>query len=151
MNMPLIEQNQGIDPDIETRVTKLLALLRTQEDSHLIYDGAESLLVLRYLQRRVAARPIQLRNHIRRIYLSIQCRDRKQLYGALIDLLVVLKGRGQVLLKRILEQSRPLLNADDFQLMIKIGESGDLRLLNSLPDSESVMINGLLPLVARTR
>ena len=111
MNLYLKEQEpMTIDWSLyNQRMQQQVALLLAQEDSHLIYHGSHPETVLSYLQRSVASDPVSLRTHIRRIYLAIQCRAKEQLVGALVDLMLVLQGRGQQLLERVLGQSEPLL------------------------------------------
>lgn len=147
MNMPLVDQQVAgqSDPCDRYQIRRQLELFRVQEDSHLIYQGQEHLIVLRYLQRRVAARPRQLRNHIRRVYLSIQTREVDHLLGALVDLMLVLDGRGRYLLRRMLEQSTPLLKKAHLKLLETALLSGNLAPLRSIDQGESVLGNGGLP------
>ncbi|MBS98534.1 MAG: hypothetical protein CMI01_07640 [Oceanospirillaceae bacterium] len=150
MNLPLVD---SAEPDMSTavrqyQVNRQLELFRIQEDPHLIYRGGEPVIVLRYLQRRVAARPKQLRNHIRRVYLSIQSREAGHLTGALVDLMLVLRGKGRHLIKRMLEQSEPLLTPTTLDLMRQASETGDPEPLRALSQGESVLGNGGVPAVA---
>jgi len=139
-------------PRAQARVSKQLALLRIQEDRQLIYrEGDESTAVLRYLQRCVAARPQLLRQHIRRIYLAMQCRDTCQLCGAVADLMLVLRHRGRELQSRIIEQVAPLLQSDQHERLRGALVSADLRQLASLPLEESVLGNSGLGLRASTQ
>ncbi|GGB90565.1 hypothetical protein GCM10011352_15740 [Marinobacterium zhoushanense] len=149
MNVPLVDplEPSAGNGALQFQIKRQLELFRIQEDSHLIYRGEENLIVLRYLQRRVAARPKQLRNHIRRVYLSIKSRDAEHLTGALVDLILVLHGRGRYLIKRMLEQSKPLLHQSHFKLMHQVSESGDLDRLRALSQGESVLSNGGMPTV----
>lgn len=121
------------------RAQQQLALLNAQEDHRLIYHGTEPHTVLRYLQRCVASAPQILRVHVRRVYLAIQCGDRNHLVGALVDLILVLNGRGRVLLDRILGQSEPLLTAEALAQLREIGISGDRRVLRKVPLSDSML------------
>lgn len=147
MNLPPVDSSDlptGSDA-LQFQLKRQLELFRIQEDSHLIYRGEENLIVLRYLQRRVAARPKQLRNHIRRVYLAIKSRESEHLAGALVDLILVLHGRGRYLVNRMLEQSKPLLNPSHLSLMRQVCESGDDGRLCSLSQGESVLSNGGMP------
>lgn len=144
--MPLVNQHEPeAGPRACYQIRRQLELFRIQEDSHLIYHGKEHVIVLRYLQRRVAARPAQLRNHIRRVYLAIQVAEAEHLTGALIDLMLVLKGRGRYLLNRMLKQSRPLLKKEHLKLFETAVLCGDLRPLRKIGQGESILSNGGLP------
>lgn len=152
MNMPLVNQHEpDADPSGCYQIKRQLELFRIQEDSHLIYRGDEQLIVLRYLQRRVAARPSQLRNHIRRVYLAIQTCEPDHLTGALVDLMLVLKGRGRYLLNRMLKQSGPLLKKEHLKLFETAILCGDLRPLRKIDQGESILSNGGLPAPANRR
>ncbi|WP_146071850.1 hypothetical protein [Marinobacterium lutimaris] len=149
MTLPLTVESSGVDASRQYQIVRQLELFRIQEDPHLIYRGQEHLIVLRYLQRRVAARPIQLRNHIRRVYLAIQSREVAHLTGALVDLMLILKGKGRYLVERMLDQSRPLLKPEYHQLMKKVCDTGQTDRLRAIPVGESVLSNGGMPSVAR--
>lgn len=149
MNLPPVGPSDlptGSDV-MQVQLDRQLELFRIQEDSHLIYRGDENMIVLRYLQRRVAARPKQLRNHIRRVYLAIKSREPEHLTGALVDLILVLHGRGRYLINRMLDQSKPLLNPSHLSLMRQVCESGDIARLRALSQGESVLSNGGMPTV----
>src|SRR5690554_689023 len=126
----------------DLQLSKLQIMFNLQADKRLIYVGAQPTVALRYLTRLVAARPRVLRNHIRRIYLAIQCADNDQLTGALIDLLLVLRGRGQFLVNRLIQQSGPLLQSDYRIAMNKAVDTRDLSRLAELPLEYAVLSNG---------
>ncbi|GAA0684251.1 hypothetical protein GCM10009104_06960 [Marinobacterium maritimum] len=126
----------------DLQLSKLQIMFNLQADKRLIYVGAQPTVALRYLTRLVAARPRILRNHIRRIYLAIQCADNEQLTGALIDLLLVLRGRGQFLVNRLIQQSGPLLQSDCRIAMNKAVDTRDLSRLAELPLEHAVLSNG---------
>ncbi|GAA0794390.1 hypothetical protein [Marinobacterium sediminicola] len=126
----------------DLQLSKLQIMFNLQADKRLIYVGAQPTVALRYLTRLVAARPRILRNHIRRVYLAIQCADNEQLTGALIDLLLVLRGRGQFLVNRLIQQSGPLLQSDYRIIMNKAVDTRDLSRLAELPLEHAVLSNG---------
>ncbi|MBA4501878.1 hypothetical protein [Marinobacterium marinum] len=126
----------------DLQLSKLQIMFNLQADKRLIYIGVQPTVALRYLTRLVAARPRILRNHIRRIYLAIQCADNEQLTGALIDLLLVLRGRGQFLVNRLIQQSGPLLHSDHRIAMNKAVDTRDLSRLVDLPLEHAVLSNG---------
>ncbi|WP_010322965.1 hypothetical protein [Marinobacterium stanieri] len=126
----------------DLELCKLQIMFSLQADKRLIYVGVQPTVALRYLTRLVAARPRVLRNHIRRVYLSIQCADSERVTGALIDLLLVLRGRGQFLVNRLIQQSGPLLLSEHRITMNKAVDTRELDLLSSLPLDNSVLSNG---------
>jgi len=149
MNLPLVDPPEPSSRDgaLQFQINRQLELFRIQEDSHLIYRGDENIIVLRYLQRRVAARPKQLRNHIRRVYLSIKSRESEHLTGALVDLMLVLHGRGRYLVNRMLDQSKALLPPEHLKLLRLAVDSGNTERLRILSQGESVLGNGGMPTV----
>ncbi|WP_432694930.1 hypothetical protein ACQUQP_10225 [Marinobacterium sp. YM272] len=149
MTMPLTVESSFVDASHHYQIVRQLELFRIQEDPHLIYRGQENVIVLRYLQRRVAARPSQLRNHIRRAYLAIQSREVAHLTGALIDLMIILKGKARYLVERMLDQSRPLLKPEHHQIMKKACDTGQIDRLRAIPQGESVLSNGGMPSTAK--
>jgi|GEM_PF-1312922 len=126
----------------ELELCKLQIMFNLHADKRLIYVGVQPTVALRYLTRLVAARPRILRNHIRRIYLAIQCADSERVTGALIDLLLVLRGRGQFLVNRLIQQAGPLLQADHRIAMNKAVDTRDLVRLVDLPLEYAVLSNG---------
>ncbi|MBR9828256.1 MAG: hypothetical protein GYB41_06390 [Oceanospirillales bacterium] len=124
------------------QLSKLQVMFHLQADKRLIYVGVQPTVALRYLTRLVAARPRVLRNRIRRIYLAIQCADSDRLTGALIDLLLVLRGRGQFLVDRLVKQSGPLLQSEHRTAIKKAIDTRDLSRLAELPLDFAVLSNG---------
>lgn len=127
---------------VDLQLCKLQIMFNLQADKRLIYVGTQPTVALRYLTRLVAARPRILRNHIRRVYLAIQCADSDLLTGALIDLLLVLRGRGQFLVNRLIQQSGPLLQSDHRIIMNKAVDTRDLSRLAVLSLEHAVLSNG---------
>ncbi|MBP0049048.1 hypothetical protein H9C73_09875 [Marinobacterium sp. AK62] len=126
----------------DLELCKLQIMFSLQADKRLIYVGVQPTVALRYLTRLVAARPRVLRNHIRRIYLAIQCADSERVTGALIDLLLVLRGRGQFLVNRLIQQAGPLLQSEHRIAMNKAVDTRELNLLSDLPLDYAVLSNG---------
>lgn len=147
MNAPLNDRNLRHTPDSRqiSMCHRHLILLRAQEDRHLVYRGEASRTVLHYFERCIAARPTYLRNHIRRTYLAIGCADAELLWGALVDLALVLRGRGRQLLMRLLDQATPLLQVSQLQLYRQACVTGDMERLSALPIGRSVLSSCLLP------
>lgn len=79
----------------------------------------------------VARSPKNLRHHVQRINLHTVARDRTALWGALIDLLLILQGDGLALKLRMLAKAKVVLNEEQnsfLQANIKSGlqNTGDL-------------------------
>ena len=70
-----------------------------------------------YLNHAVSNSPRDLRSHVQRIYLHIVRGDREAVYGALVDLFIVLGEGGQALRKRLLKTSRPILDDQQHQFL----------------------------------
>jgi hypothetical protein len=128
--------------EADLQLSKLQVMFNLQDDTRLIYVGAQPTLALHYLTRLVAARPRLLRSHIRRIYLAIQCADSDRVTGALIDLLLVLRGKGQHLINRLIQQSGPLLEPEYRIAMNKAVDTRDLSRLIEFPLEHAVLSNG---------
>ena len=73
----------------------------------------------------VCREPGNLLGHLRRVYFCYQQQLAEPLYAALLDLLLVLRGRGAVFSHRVLEGSRSQLSRQQF-LVLKQGVKGDL-------------------------
>ncbi|AMK79036.1 MULTISPECIES: FimV family protein [Methylomonas] len=66
---------------------------------------------------KVRRNPKDLLTHLRRIYFCYEKCLSAQLYAALLDLLIVLQGRGQAISRRMIEASRTQLNSRQLQLL----------------------------------
>lgn len=72
---------------------------------------------LEMLVFRVSKKPNFLEAHVERIYHCIAYGLNAQLYAALLDLILVLKGRGAELCQRMLDKSKPRLSLVEFQTL----------------------------------
>ena len=70
-----------------------------------------------YLSHRVARCPSDLTAHVLRVYLHGRSFDSDALWGALIDLFLVLKREGTALKHRLLELSRSVLSTDRYRFL----------------------------------
>lgn len=77
-------------------------------------NGDQTLNSLAFKVRR---NPKDLLSHLRRIYFCHQASLSKQLYAALLDLLIVLQGKGQAIGKRMLYGSRQQIDEHQFKLL----------------------------------
>lgn len=67
----------------------------------------------------VARHPGDLRRHVQRINLNIKSVDPDGLYGALLDLFIILKERGRSLRERMFKLSKPILDEDRYQFLFQ--------------------------------
>lgn len=63
-----------------------------------------------HLGYRIVVNPRDLRTHVQRILVCLRLRDENALRGSLVDLFIVLEGRGQALKLRMLETAAPILS-----------------------------------------
>lgn len=78
-------------------------------------DDAKALL--KSLTFKVSRNPADLLAHLRRIYCCYQNRFSQPLYAALLDLLIVLNGKGQQLSRRLIQGSASVLEANVVNLL----------------------------------
>ena len=77
-----------------------------------------------YLMHAIARSPNNLHHHVQRINLYILKQDKEHLYGALLDLFIVLANHGMPLRERMLKAAQPLLHDHDYQSLQKHLEAG---------------------------
>lgn len=70
-----------------------------------------------YLEQRIAAEPSHLLHHVRRIALEYQLDHSESLYGALVDLFLVLGAHGYTLRRRMTEGARERLLPDHYAFL----------------------------------
>ncbi|MBS1212468.1 MAG: hypothetical protein H6R26_1084 [Proteobacteria bacterium] len=103
------------------------------------------------LAQMVAASPMALEWHVRRIRHAYRRRQGSELYAALLDLLIALDGRGRELKKRMLAGAREVLSAEKFAALARIVNEGRLPPERDLPRAAgsrlSQGIEGVLELV----
>lgn len=118
------------------------AAFEAHTQTSLIYNGELAEQNLYHVTRMVAADPHCLRAHVRRIFLAIHCRDVAAIQGALLDLFLVLKGRGQLLFNRLLSLALLPFSKDVRGRFEAAFSSGDLNEVMQLPAGKSVLVNG---------
>ncbi len=93
-----------------------------------------------YIDYQVVRRPQVLSNHVKRILLYVDLANADRLYGALIDLFIVLDGRGDNLRQRMLQASCALLDKERLNALEacegRIGLAG-----GQIPDSKASLLN----------
>ena len=77
-----------------------------------------------FLLHAIARSPNNLRFHVQRINLSILKQNEASLYGALLDLFIVLAKHGQPLRSRMLEAAKPLLQDEHYETLQQHIECG---------------------------
>lgn len=85
------------------------------------------------LAHAVAAAPQALEWHLRRIHHAYGLRQGDELYAALLDLFLVLKGRGRALRRRLLAGAGNLLGREQFAALSRMVEEGGLPPESELP------------------
>lgn len=118
------------------------AAFETHNQSSLIYDGDLAERNLYHVTRLVASSPNCLSAHVRRIFLAMHCRDVPAIQGALVDLFLVLKGRGRMLFSRLLDLATLPFSQDIRGAVQQAFSSGDVQQVMKLPCGQSVLANG---------
>ncbi len=75
---------------------------------------------LEMLVFRISRKPKFLEGHIERIYHCLYRKLNDQLFGALIDLIIILDGCGQGLANRMLLKSKLSLSVDRYQALVNL-------------------------------
>lgn len=75
---------------------------------------------LRVLSLKVRRNPLDLMAHLRRIHFCFRHRLPAALYGALLDFLMVLEGKGEALARRLLNACRPRLSKRQCQILFEL-------------------------------
>jgi len=70
-----------------------------------------------YLLHQIARRPFDLVSHTQRVCLYRDLGDAEGIYGALLDLFIVLGDKGQALRQRLLQQSAFILTAENYEIL----------------------------------
>lgn len=118
------------------------AAFEAHAQTSLIYEGDLAEQNLYHVTRIVASDPHCLRAHVRRIFLALRCRDVPAIQGALLDLFLVLKGRGQLLFNRLMKLALLPLPQDLRNHFEQAFGSGDVNQVMKLPCGQSVLVNG---------
>lgn len=108
----------------------------------LIYKGKLTRASLYCAQRAVARDPLDLNAHVKRFYLAMICRSKDAVIGALIDMMIILRFRGDSLSLRLINEAEALIgHALSSELRDIVVSQSTSRLVN-LDTSHSVLING---------
>ncbi len=71
-----------------------------------------------------AREPGNLINHVRRIYLCLLRKQQNALYGAMLDLYLVLGDKGEQLRQQLLHKARELLSQQEYKLFLTHHQQG---------------------------
>ena len=126
----------------EFAVDRVQAAFEAQEQNSLIYSGRLNEQNLYHVTRMVATSPKCLLSHVRRIFLSIDCKNRLAVIGAFVDLFLVLKGRGKMLFERLLKLAVSVLGSRLMSTLERTFLSDDIKRVMRLPLGHSVLVNG---------
>jgi len=94
-----------------------------------------------HLAYRIAHRKGDLEAHVYRIILYYQLRESDAVYGALVDLFIVLNGQGTELRRRLLTSTSSVLNEACFRILETWLEQGPVT-ADLLPESRYSMLTG---------
>lgn len=98
---------------------------------------------LEQLIYQISVRPSYLGTHVDRIYYCFQHHLNEQLFGALVDLLIILNRRGAALSERMIKGSCPRLAENEFQMLFSCYKS-NFENIDVLPSRYSVFSKGLV-------
>ncbi len=91
---------------------------------------------------KVLRKPTKLISHLQRIYLTYRLGMQEQLYAALVDLLWVLDGKGQLLSRRMVVATQPALSESQVKMLDTYLKKPDRKRLSG--NQFSICITGLL-------
>ncbi len=110
--------------DSSSQQSEAIQVGRTEIAFHLlafqgtVLDGVGSTSdVADIISHAIARAPTNLRCHIQRINLFITTKDEDRLYGALLDLYIILADQGYLLRKRMLKNARSLIRKEYFDVL----------------------------------
>ncbi len=83
------------------------------------YDAADTPLILNSLTNNVSKNPNNLNLHIRRISFCYSLSLADPLYAAILDLLIILQGKGKALSDRMIKGSRKILSEQQCLLLLE--------------------------------
>jgi hypothetical protein len=98
---------------------------------------------LEQLIYQISVKPSCLGTHVDRIYYCFQHHLNEQLFGALVDLLIILNRRGLALSERMIKGSHSRLTENEFQMLFGCYKS-NFENIDLLPSRYSVFSKGLL-------
>lgn len=131
--------NSEIESDLADSIQ---SAFESMEQSQLIYRGSLLKQNLEYFSRRVAKDPSDLTSHVKRFYLAMLSRSENNVLGALVDLIIMLRFKGDVLVTRLINESSPVLKDDTQKKLLGVLEDKSAKRILGFDTSKSVLING---------
>ncbi len=120
----------------------LVMTLSSEKHLNIALNLSES-FTLDFFRHEISRNPENIRRHMQRINYIITLGQQLLLFGAIIDLFIVLKDKGVALKQRILRLSNPVLDKQHF-LFLKKHLTKPLSKRDKLPnDSCSILTSGL--------
>ncbi|MEH6626738.1 MAG: hypothetical protein V7739_09845 [Motiliproteus sp.] len=126
----------------EVAIDRIQAAFETQNQGPLIYSGSLNQQNLYHQTRIVASKPHCLLSHVRRVFLSIHCKNRAAVIGAFMDLFLILRGRGGDLFERLLKLASTILGSRLKDGLGRAFQGDDMQQMMRLPLDYSVLVNG---------
>jgi hypothetical protein len=145
MNSPIgmALSDWDLNSEIESELAEnIQAAFESMEQKDLIYKGSLRSKNLDYAIRHVANQPQQLMAHVKRFYLAMLCRSESKVQGALIDLMIVLRYKGNPLLIRLINEAAVLLGTSLCDQLKSIAQNKTANGILLLDVSCSILING---------
>lgn len=97
-------------------------------------------IALEYLDHAISRTQNDLRSHVQRVYLYMSKKDADAVYGALVDLFIILKESGRPLRKRMLEASRSILGEERYRFLLRHLDAG-IRATDAVPASRTSLLS----------
>ncbi|MES9905022.1 MAG: hypothetical protein ABW168_20390 [Sedimenticola sp.] len=97
--------------------------------------------LISYFAHQIARKPSDLLSHTRRVLFHISLKDSEGVYGALLDLYLVLGAKGEALRERMLEKADGYLSDEQKRLFSSHQQSGLFRSQPLPPSSTSILGN----------
>lgn len=133
------ELNEELESELADRIQ---ATFESVNQKQMIYRGALPKEALFCFARQVAAHPENLSAHVKRFYLAMLNRSKEKVLGALIDLIIILRFKGDTLTSRLIGEAEPLLGQDAVEQLRGILKDKSAKRVLDLDVSESVLVNG---------
>lgn len=121
---------------------RIQAAFEALDSSKLIYQGGQGRLNLTHYTRLVAARPKELRNHVKRVYLATAINDREEIAAAMVDLFWVLEDKAPAFRKKLLGQLAPILDQKVKSVLLSSMAKNDKSVLKQFVSDRTVIVNG---------
>ena len=119
----IIRSRNGAQPSRERAAQEVHFQVAGNTRLRLRPSNSRSRMLL-YLGQQIKQRPRDLRAHMQRIFLLLEAAEEPQLFGALVDLFIVLGSAGTALKVRCLTQAAPVLTESHRLFLEQAAEGG---------------------------